>query len=26
MVVAFTVKLNAEPEITSACQIWRRQA
>src|SRR5262252_8359646 len=26
MVVAFTVKLNAEPEITSACQIWHRQA
>ena len=26
MVVAFTVRLNAEPEITSACQIWHKQA
>jgi len=26
MVVAFTVKLNAEPEINSACQIWHKQA
>jgi len=26
MVVAFTVKLNAEPQITSARQIWHKQA
>ena len=25
MVLAFTVKLNAEPQITSACEIWHKQ-